>query len=115
MKTLKTFAVTLLLAVFCITAQGLTPNEVSVSNSRKELQNSLAQKFSHSELSWDQQRNTEVVAEIYVNMEGKPEVKAINGDDVYKTYVVEKLKHLKMDKESLKGKSFICRFKFRTN
>jgi hypothetical protein len=115
MKTLKTIAVTLLLAMFCTATQGITPNEVNVTDARKDLHASLCKKFSLQELAWDEQKNTEVVAEIYINFEGKPEIQAINGEKVYKTYVEEKLKTMKIDKENLKGKTFICRFKFRTH
>lgn len=115
MKTLKTIAVTLLLAMFCTSTWGLTPNEIKVTDAHKDLQTSLGKNISLQELSWDQQKNTEVIAEIYINFEGKPEIQAINGEQVYKTYVEKKLKTMKIDKNNLKGKTFICRFKFRVN
>lgn len=115
MKTLKTIAVTLLLAMFCTATWGLTPNKVKVAGARKDLQTFLSKSISVNELAWDEQKNTEVVAEIYINFDGKPEIQAINGEKVYKTYVEEKLKTMKLGKESLKGKTFICRLKFRTH
>ena len=115
MKTFKTIFTAMLIAGFMTTAQALTPSEENRIEYKKELSNSFNNKISQNDIQWDLQKDTEVVAEIYVNMEGTPEVKAINGDNVYKSYVEKKLKTLKIDKDALLGKTFICRFKFRTN
>jgi hypothetical protein len=113
MKTLKTLTTAVLLTGMFTVSQALTPSNVSSVESRKELQSSLTDKISQSELTWDEQKNTEVVAEIRVSNEGRPEIVAINGDDTYRKLVEEKLKTMKLDKESLYGKTFVCRFKFR--
>ena len=115
MKTLRTFCTAMLVAGLFTASYAFTPSDDTKIENRKDLKCCLKETISHSELNWDEQKNTEVVAEIYVNMEGTPEVKAINGDEVYKSYVEKKLKTLKIDKDALLGKTFICRFKFRTN
>ena len=115
MKTLRTIFTAILLVGFMTSANALTPLEDKVNETKKELSARLQHSFSQNDIEWDLQKNTEVVAEIYVNMNGNPEVIAINGDIVYKAYVEKQLKNMKIDKDALLGKTFIGRFKFRTN
>ncbi len=115
MKTLRTLTTVVLLTGMFSVSQALTPNNESVNGCLKELQTSFSKKINQTELAWDQQKNTEVVAEIRVSSEGRPEILAINGDATYRTLVEEKLKTMKIEKPSLYGKTFVCRFKFRTN
>ncbi|MDD4747692.1 MAG: hypothetical protein RBR35_12315 [Salinivirgaceae bacterium] len=115
MKPLRTLTTALLTFGLFTATIAATPIDNTNINDCKELKHSLHGKISHSKLNWDDQKNTEVVAEIYVNHNGTLEVKAINGDSVYKAYVEKQLHNMKIDKDALLGKTFIGRFKFRTS
>ena len=115
MKPLRTLTTALLTFGLFTATIAATPIDNTNINDCKELKHRLNEKIAHSELNWDDQKSTEVVAKIYVNMDGMPEVIAINGDQVYKLYVEKKLAKMKIDKNALLGKTFICKFKFRTN
>ena len=115
MKNLKTLTTVLFLTGFLTVSQAFTPNNKVATDSHKEFMTSMTNKISHNDLAWDLQKNTEVVAEIHVSNQGHPEIMAINGDEDYRKLVGEKLTAMKLDNESLYGKTFVCRFKFRTN
>ena len=115
MKTFKTLTTAIILTVILISAQANNPASESIIESRKELQSALTEQFSQSELNWDEQKNTEVVAEICISSEGRLHIVAINGDNDCKTYVEEKLKTVKFDNKNLAGKTFIYRYKYRTH
>ena len=115
MKTFKALFTVILIAGFMTSASALIPLKDKAIDNKKELTTSLNNNISQNDIAWDLQRDTEVIAEIYVNMHGNPEIKAINGDKVYKSYVEKKLVKMKIDKDALLGKTFICKFKFRTN
>ena len=114
MKTLKTVFTVILITGFMTSVSALSPLKENAIENKKELTTSLNNIISQNDIEWDLQKDTEVVVEIYVNMHGNPEIKAINGDSVYKAYVEKQLKNIKIDKDALLGKTFIGRFKFRT-
>lgn len=115
MKTFKILTAAILLTGFFTTAQALTPSNETSLECRNEMKSILAGQVSQSDISWDQQKNTEVVAEIYVTKDGYAKINAINGEKTYKALIEKQLKNAKMDKEKYAGKTFICRFQFRQN
>lgn len=115
MKTLKILAVAVVLTGFATTTKALTPSSKASTECRDEIKSKLTNQVSQSDIPWDERKNTEVVAEIYVNEEGKTSVVAINGENTYKTLVEKQINNYQMDKDKFAGKTFICRFKFRKN
>jgi hypothetical protein len=102
------------MASLTTSVMAIAPIKKSVTETNSEMKTVLLKQMNHNELTWDEQKNTVVVAEIFVNDFGKASVKAINGDPTYLTYVSEKVQSMQVDPK-LAGKTFICRFKFRTN
>ncbi|MDD2562624.1 MAG: hypothetical protein PHU27_00205 [Salinivirgaceae bacterium] len=115
MKTFKILAATIVLIGFATTSKAITPVSETTIECRNEMKNKLTLRVSQSDIPWDEQKNTEVVAEIYINNDGKTNIVAINGENTYKTLVEKQLKNHQMDKEKFSGKTFICRFQFRKN